>query len=160
MEEVEILQQQQLLEDRRKIEEEKRKSKIKKTLKVANISQDVGVDKITNLLRIIFILSIFADLLGMIPVIGSVFGIFFAVLFFVLYYLNDLGGETKGSTKKIRRQRVTRWIFKTFFLSAEGIPVLGILPLFTVTALVEMALSQKTVKSLVNKMSKVTNKMK
>lgn len=155
------LYQQQLFENRQEIKENNLKKKADKIIKISEIAQEIEVSKVTMLLRFILILSIMADLLGIIPVVGNIFGIFFGAVFLILYFLNGLGrGSVKGTTRRVVRKRVSRWIIRAFFLSAEGIPILGILPFFTIMALVEIALSQRTVKKLAKEMGEVTNNLK
>jgi|GEM_PF-1679939 len=157
----EDLYQQQLFEDRQRTVTNKQKSKAGKIIKIVEITEEIEASKVTILLRFILILSIVADLLGVMLFIGSIFGIIFGVLFFFLYFINGLGrGTIKGSTRKIVRKRVSKWIIRVIFISAEGVPVLGILPFFTIMALVEIALSQRKVKKLVNKLVEIKSKLK
>jgi hypothetical protein len=82
------------------------------------------------------------------------------IVFFILYFINGLGrGAVKGSTRRVLRKGVSKWVIRTFFLSAETIPVLGFLPFFTVMALVEIVLSQKKVAKLVNKIEEIKSKI-
>jgi membrane protein insertase Oxa1/YidC/SpoIIIJ len=161
MEEVEILQQQQLLEDRRETLKKNQKTKAEKIFELTELAQEIEINRVTILLRFILILSILADILGIIPVVGSIFGIFFTALFFVLYFINGLGrGTVKGSVRRNIRKKGSRWLIRVFFLSAEGVPVLGIAPLFTIMAVIEIVLSQKKVAKLVNKIKEIKNKLK
>jgi len=138
----------------------KRKKKVNAIIKISEISEEIKAFEVTILLRFILILSIVADLLGIIPIIGNFFAIVFAVIFFILYFINGLGrGAIKGTTRRVIRKKTTKWVLRIFFISAEGIPILGILPFFTILALVEITLSQKKVKKLVNKIAEIKNKI-
>jgi hypothetical protein len=156
----EVLYQQRLEEDRQQIARNTFKNRAKKIIKVAEIAQEIEVSQVTMLLRFILVLSVIADIFGMIPFIGNIFAIFFGVIFFILYFINGLGkGMIKGGTRKFIRKKGAKWILRTVFISAEGVPIFGILPLFTILALIEIVLSQRTVSKLVNKMEELKSKL-
>jgi hypothetical protein len=161
MDQIENSYQEQLFKERQQLNKKSQKQNISAIIEVSDLTREIEANKVTLLLRFILVLSVLADVLGIIPVIGNIFGIFFAIIFFILYFLNGLGrGSIKGTTRRVLRKRVSRWAIRVFFLSAEGVPILGILPLFTIMALIEIALSQRITKKLVNKMEEATNKIK
>ncbi len=156
----EDLYQQRLEEDRQLVNRNSWKNKAAKIIKVSEIAQEIEVFQVTMLLRFILALSVIADIFGIIPLVGNIFGIFFGVIFFILYFINGLGrGAIKGGTRSVIRKKGAKWILRVFFISAEGVPIFGILPLFTILALIEIALSQRAVRKLVNEMKELKSKL-
>ncbi len=137
--------------------ERQRELEYKKTIKETGILKAIKrVEKseITILSRFIVILSIVADLFGLILVVGNLIGSFFAAVFEILYFFDGLG---RGFFRNKIKKQLKIWILR---LILYGVEVFGFgfswLPLFTIMALLHYYFLKK---GYYKKIEVVNNKM-
>lgn len=151
----EALYQQQLFEERQKISQDLFSEKIKKSGLVETFKK-VDLFEVTALLRFTFILAITGDLFGLIPLVGSFINGIFAIVVLILVFINSLG---KGFVKGKIKRTVKGWALKGVMIFLEWIPIVGFLPLLTLTVLFEIVWTQRASQKYIKKADKIINKL-